>query len=80
MDVESDLPRGWDVFYKTGLETTRTSPKPLTDKLYQVPTSRTDKQTGLEKHAESLQPDVQSVLPLQFLMNFWKKRGSSIVQ
>ena len=32
LDLEADLPWGRDVFYKTGLETTRTSPKPLTDK------------------------------------------------
>ena len=44
------------------------------DKPYQVPTSHTDKQTGLEKYTESPPPDLQSVLPLQFLMNFWEKK------
>ena len=41
---------GSGCFLKTGLETTRTSPKPLTDKPCQAPTSHTDKQTGLEKY------------------------------
>ena len=50
LDLEADLPWGRDVFYKTGLEIIRASHKPLTDKPYEVPTGRTDKQTGLEKH------------------------------
>ena len=54
------------------LETTRASSKPLTDKPYQVPTRRTDKQTRLQKYTESTRPDLQSVLPLHFLMT--KKR------
>ena len=44
MDLEADLLWGRDVFYKTGLETTRTNPKPVTDKLYQIPTSHTYRQ------------------------------------
>ena len=44
---------GRDILYRTRLETARTSPKPLTDKLYQVLISRTDKQIGLGKHTES---------------------------
>ena len=48
--LEANLPWRRDVFYKTGLETTKTSPKPITDEPYQVPTSCTEKQTGLEKH------------------------------
>ena len=51
-----------DVLCRTGLETTRTSPTPLTDKPYQVPASRTDKQTGLEKYTEYPRPDVELVL------------------
>ena len=48
--LEANLPWRQDVFYKTGLETTRTSPKPITDEPYQVLTSCIEKQTGLEKH------------------------------
>ena len=50
LGLEADLPWGRDVFYKTGLETTRTSPKPLTNKLYQVLTSRTDRLDGRNIH------------------------------
>ena len=39
-----------DVYCTASRRSTTTSPKPLTDKPYQVPASRTDKQTGLEKH------------------------------
>ena len=41
--LEANLQWRWDVFYKNGLETTRTSPKPITDEPYQVPTSCTEK-------------------------------------
>ena len=54
LDLEADLPWGRDVFYKTGLETTRTSPKPVTDKPYQIPTSRTEKQTDWRNIQEPL--------------------------
>ena len=53
LDLETDLTWGRDIFYKTRLETTSTSPKPLTDKPYQVPTSSTDKHAGLGKYIES---------------------------
>ena len=39
----------------------------------QVLTSRTDKETGLEKYTEYPRPVVGSVLLVQFLMNFWEK-------
>ena len=80
LDLDVDLTWGWDVFYRTGLETTRTRCKPLTDKPCQVYARHTNKQIGLEKYIESPQPDLQSVLPLPFLMNFWEKRGSSVNQ
>ena len=38
------------VYCMASRRSTTTSPKPLTEKPYQVPTSRTDKKTGLEKH------------------------------
>ena len=46
--LEADLPWDRHFLYRTSLETTRTSRKPHTDKSYRVPTSCTDKQTGLE--------------------------------
>ena len=39
-----------DVYCMASRRSATTSPKPLTDKPYQVPTSHTDKQAGLEKH------------------------------
>ena len=72
---------GSGCFAQTGLETTRTSPKALTDKpLKPNRQAVPDKQTGLEKHTEYTRPDVELVLLVQFLMNFWEKRGSSVNQ
>ena len=57
---------GSGCFVQTGLETTRTNPKALADKPYQAMTNPINRQTGLEKDTDSPQPDLQSVLPLQF--------------
>ena len=74
------LPWGRDILYMTSLESTRITPKPITDKPWQVLTIHTDKLTVLEKHTESPRPDLQSILPLQFLMNLWAERESSVDQ
>ena len=51
---------GRDVFYKTGLKTIRTSRKPLTEKPYEVVTSRTERQAW--RNIQTLQPDLKPVL------------------
>ena len=55
-----DLAVPWDgdILYRSSVKTAKTSPKLLTDKLYQVLTSRTDKKTGPEKCTVSLQSAV----------------------
>ena len=77
LDLVADLTRGRDIFFKTIQETTRTSPKPLTDKPYQATTSPGNKPTGLEKCTESPRPDLRLVWSLQFLMNFFKQEESA---
>ena len=72
LDQHADLTWGWTVSCKIKLESPSTSPRGTADKPYQATTSPSDKPTGLEKCTESPQPDLQFVIAIPVLINFWE--------